>query len=276
VSKSTKTIACNILRCAGATVANVTAPDQSYRILWRILSMLFPILNAAYTAANLSRRTRWRGEWRALMLEQALTAMAAARPGLKVPIEAEGMEVVSQLLDRGERVILCTGHFALTRAAFGLLEPHRRAVLIADYNEEMYERNWSLKEPLQVLRSGVDVLARALPLLQSGHLLISFVDYRIDYSPEGLTCISPNIFRFAEKADAAVFFFVPQLERDGTIKVRFHQPKPNRFSCAAEANQCAAQFAEFALGHRGWKCIVRRPKSAPATSLNGVFRPIPG
>jgi len=198
------------------------------------------------------------------MLEQALTGMAASRPGFKVPIEAEGMEVVSQLHDRGEPIILCTGHFALTRAAFCLLEPGRRPVLIADYNDEMYERNWTLMEPLQVLRSGVDVLARALSLLKSGHLLISFVDYRIDYSPDGLTCISPNIFRLAEKAGATVFFFVPQLERDGTIKVRFHQPEPSRFSCAAEANRCAAQFAEFATRHRGWKCVVRRPKSAPS------------
>lgn len=261
VFKPTRTIACRVLQIIGICVAWSVAPDRAYRVLWRILSILFPILQTAYRVGNLTDRGRLRAEWRALMLEQALTAMARVRPGLKIPVESEGMEIVTELLDRGEPVLLCTGHFALTRAAFSLLEPERRPVLIADYNEQMYERNWLLTAPVEILRSGIDVLVRALPLLQSGRLLISFVDYRVDHVSAGLTCISPNIFRLAARAGANIFFLVADLKPDGRITVKFHAPHPGRISTAAEANECATQFAEFAARYRGWQCVVGRRKS---------------
>jgi hypothetical protein len=43
--------------------------------------------------------------------------------------------------------------------------------------------------------------------------------------------------------------------------VKFHLPEPSRPSCIAEADLCAAAFAEFATKHRGWNCVVRRAKS---------------
>ena len=261
VFKPTRTIACRVLQIIGICVAWSVAQDRAYRLLWHILSILFPILQTAYRLGNLTDRGRLRAEWRALMLEQALTAMARIRPGLKIPVESEGMESVTELLDRGQPVVLCTGHFALTRAAFSLLEPERRPVLIADYNEEMYERNWTQAAPVEILRSGIDVLVRALPLLQSGRLLISFVDYRVDHVPAGLTCISPNIFRLAARAEAAVFFLVADLKRDGRITVKFHAPHPARISTAAEADECATRFADFAARYRGWQCVVGRRKS---------------
>lgn len=260
--KPTRTIACYVLRSVGVVVALLVPPENRYRVLWRALIILFPLLRGAYSFGNQNDRGRWRREWRALMLEQALAAMARTRPGFKIPVAQEGMDAVTEVLDRGEPAILCTAHFALTRAAFHLLAPERRAVLIADYDDKAYESAWASKLPLQILPSGVDVLARALPLLQEGRLLISFVDYRLDYSPDGIAYISPSIFRLGARASAAVFFFIPELERDGTIRIIFHRSTPARIRTPGEADGCADQFAQFSTERRGWRYVVRRRKFA--------------
>jgi hypothetical protein len=54
VFKPTRTIACRVLQIIGICVAWSVAQDRAYRLLWHILSILFPILQTAYRLGNLT------------------------------------------------------------------------------------------------------------------------------------------------------------------------------------------------------------------------------
>jgi hypothetical protein len=246
-----------IIGAVAATVAYLAPPDRAYTILWRLASPLFPVMEAVYRAVG----KRSGQDCRTLTIRRALAVMTRCRPGFDLPLQVEGGEELARVLKEDAPVILCTAHFGLTLAAPRILADYgRRAVLIAVKNEYNGGWHWGLREPLQVLADGTDVLLRARAVLRSGQPLISYVDYEASETelPEVVTLISPNIFQLARLTGATVLFFGSRLELDGRITIKFHRPRLHRILSPDEAHLCASEFVDFASKHAGWKCAVQR------------------
>jgi hypothetical protein len=248
-----------IIGGVAAMVAYLAPPDRAYAVLWRLISPFFPVLETIFRVVA----KRPGQDCRTLTIQRALAVMTRCRPGFDLALRVEGREELARVLKESTPVILCTAHFGLTLAAPRVLADYgRRVALIASKAKESNGWHWGLREPLQILGDGADSFLRARAVLRSGHLLISYVDYKTlgSASPEVVTCISPNAFRLAHLTGATLLFFSSRLELDGHISINFHRPQLNRILSPEQANLCAAEFVDFASKHADWKCVVQRWK----------------
>jgi hypothetical protein len=243
-------------------IAEVAPPSAAYAVLWKMLSIVFPILTALYAPFSLPHT---RERWLPLALQRALAVMTRRRPGFDLRLRIEGEAELERALAREEPLILCTAHFALTLAApRALAERGRDVVVIANASPQSDGWHWGLRRPLRILANGPDVLLRARTLLRHGETLICYVDdaRKVAGSPRPISYISPNIFHLARRTGARILFLGSRLDPSGAIVINFHLPTLSRPTSACEADLAAAEFAAFASELLGWACVVRRPIGA--------------
>lgn len=252
-----------LVAATAASVAYLVPADRAYAVLWRILSFAFPLLDSVHATLHSPSSKE---AWRVLMLRRALAVMTRRRPGFDLPLRVIGEEELQRSLESGAPLILCTAHFGLTLAAPRILADHgRRVVLVAKPSPSANGWHWGLREPLQVLPTGPDVLRQARAALRTGIPLISFVDHEQSEAEQRALriSISPNMFRLAHRVGATILFFASHLDPDGTIAIEFHRPRHDRISTSDEADQCAAEFAGFASARIGRTCVVQRKPGRP-------------
>jgi lauroyl/myristoyl acyltransferase len=240
-------------------VVRFAPPGSEYVVLWRILTIAYPLFAVPYKVC----RPRSRSDmWRTLILQRALSVMTRYRPGFDLKLNVLGGDNVDRALRAAEPLVVCTAHFGLTLAApRALADREHKVALIASQSSGRDGWHWGLRDPLHLLPSGSDTLLRARSVLRAGTPVICYVDYMLSGSDSQtrLTGISPSVFHLAYRLGANLLFLASRLESDGTITIEFHRPNQQRLATSQAADLCAEEFASFVADRTGWPCIVRRP-----------------
>jgi hypothetical protein len=248
-----------VIGAIAAPIAQFVPPSHAYAVVHRILMAMYPLFAIPYRRFCPPNRRR---DWRSLILQRALSVMTRRRAGFDLKLRVIGGEDLDSVYRETGRVILCTAHFGLTLATPRVLADRGLPVaLIADRAGGYDGWHWGLRERLQVLQEGPNVLLQARAALAKGIVVICYTDYIVagKDSGERLMGISPNVFELAQRLRAALLFLGSRLEPDGTIDIEFFRPQNHRPESAEFVAACMDEFVAFVRLRTGWNCIIRRP-----------------
>ncbi|ODU86968.1 MAG: hypothetical protein ABT00_08415 [Bordetella sp. SCN 68-11] len=237
----------------------LTPPRLAYAVTWRILMIAYPVFALPYGLVCPPNRRR---DWRALVLQRALSVMTRQRPGFDLRLRVEGGEALLAARRETGRVVLATAHFGMTLASARVMaDLGVPMAMIADRAGGWDGWHWSLTSRINVLQEGPGVLLRARPLIAGGTAVVCYADYILAGRGRGARVmgLSPSLFHLARHLGAAVLFLGARLERDGTIVITFHRPAVALIASDAELEACTTAFTAFVEGYTGWTCVVRKP-----------------
>lgn len=178
--------------------------------------------------------------------------------GYKIPLRAEGQDVLHELMQNRTPSLIISPHLRLTTILGYHLEQqgHRLAVL-ANVDPNIEGLNFGMKSQLEYIPADLTCLLKIRRCLRSGTPVLAMPDYEIRKEKNKLTkYISPNIFTMAEALGAAVTFMWVDMEQDGAVVLRFKRQHTIKGTDMADAFRC------FVLEHSQWNAEVRERRVA--------------
>ena len=235
---------------------NVTAENCFWRV-HKVTRYFLPALDWIYTHI---RPKSHHYTFRLQIYKLLLSQLQKKYHGYKIPLRVENKDVLQDLMQNQIPSLIISPHLRLTTIlGYHLEQQGYRLAVLANGDPNITGLNFGMKSQLEYIPANLSCLLEIRRHLRSGIPVLAMPDYEIRKDKNKLTkYISPNLFKMAEALGAAVTFMWVDMEKDGTVVLRFKRLHTIQATEMAEAFRC------FVLKHSQWNAEVRARRAAPS------------